>query len=228
VIGEVDPAGKPELSAADAYPMMGHNGSFEIRSQILSSADEVETPSTESVLVEQWQPTDEPDVWHVSLIDENSGDVLSDHRMIRRADGAVVVDSVVKHDRGLLVEMTPPKVVMPGTLRVGEEFVQDMRMRLPLIKDPSRVRASGTAQLRMSLLGTQRIRSAGGQIIRAVRTHEVFTTKLGPSRSERETDRWFVPGVGLVLEQWHERVTVLGVPIERTDRVLRRLDEPMQ
>lgn len=216
LLGELNPLAAPTLHLEEALPALSEAEESLVRFVVIAGKGQGD------VVLEHWERDEASDAWRVTVSDESTGKVFARKRVERRPDGALVQTQLIKPDRGLIVETSPPPIIMPLQLRAGEPVVSEMSMRLPFISNPERVRAQGTARKQLELLGTQRIVYGGAEHVATV-VREDFRTNLGPATSHRVSERWYVPGIGLVLERWDERVKVLGVPIEHTTQALRRM-----
>lgn len=216
LVGELNPLAVPTLDLEQAFPILDTAEETVVRFIVIAGKGEGD------VVLERWERDKGGDAWRVTVSDDTTAEVFAKKRLERRSDGALVQTQLIKPGRGLIVETFPPPIVMPPRMRAGEPVVSEMSMRLPFINNPNRVRAQGTARKELELIGTQWIVYAGAEHL-AIVVHEDFRTNLGPATSHRVSDRWYVPGIGLVLERWEERVKVLGIPIEHTTQALRRM-----
>ncbi len=131
----------------------------------------------------------------------------------------LVLERSINHERGVIAEFTPRMLVLPNSLSTGNADVQTLRLRLPLIENPKRLREQGTTKRELTLLGTRSIR-LGARELRAWRVREVVTNTLGAARAVRTTDRWLTAELGSVAEQYEEEVKALGFTVEKTRRVM--------
>ncbi len=208
------------LTPADTYlvlskePREGTAGSGE---PMVREYDIIEGKHAGAVLVEEVRRKS-PDVeaWTVTRRVKTKKEPLEEATFERREDGGIVLTGSVNHDRGVIVEMDPRPVTIPASLEPGAMHKQEMKMRLPLISRPSRLRDKGTGTMELTYVDDQAVRlGGGGERITARHTREVFTSKLGKATAVRTIDRWFAPGHGLVAERWTEEVRLFGgMPIE--------------
>lgn len=131
----------------------------------------------------------------------------------------LVLERSINHERGVVVEFTPRMRAMPAALAAGTPDVQTLRLRLPLIENPKRLREQGTTKRELTLLGTQPIR-LGTRELSAWRIREVVTNNLGAARAVRTTDRWLTSELGSVAEHYEEEVKALGITVEKSRRVM--------
>lgn len=216
LLGEVTPANDVSLSLDDLMPWFGADEGIETRFEVIFGGHKGETMlRTQERLSEgQWRQ-----IWSV----EGAEEPLEEQTLSLDDDGAVRLGPIVKHDRGLSVVMDPTPIVMPQVLRGEDPVETSFDMRLPLLSNPDQLRAQGTGTLTMELAGRQRVWTPRGSVD-AWLIREVFTTDLNVSSSRRETERWYEPEKGLVLERWRETVRAFGLVIERSSRTIVRAD----
>lgn len=131
----------------------------------------------------------------------------------------LVLERSVNHARGVIVEFTPRLVAMPARLEPGTTVTQLMQLRLPLVKNPKKLREQGTATRELALVGTQMVRFRG-QEAAAFHVREVMTNGLNAASAVRTTDRWLTPGAGPIAERYEEEVKAFGITVEKTRRVM--------
>ncbi len=215
-LGELS-ADAPPLAALDAYPQLGEGvPEFEISFEILAGDRAGE------ILVERWT-RDGPGSASVVVFIGDDPDPVEEKTLAFDEAGDVRVERLVKHDRGLVVEMTPGPLVFGSSMPPGRSERTELAMRLPRITDPQSVRASGTGVVDLEALGEQEIEFVD-ETITGFLVREVFRTDLSASKSERTIERWFDRERGLALERWSETVRVFGIVVDRSERTVRRLD----
>lgn len=164
-----------------------------------------------------------PTSWLITRRIEGDADALEERaQALDPADGSLVLSHSLNIERGVRVEMNPAPVTVPARIEPGQTLSREMRIRLPLLDNPKRLREKGTAISEITYVGDQRIRTADGAY-ETKHLREVFTSRFAAATAVRTTDRWFAPGKGLVAERWSEEVSVLGVVIERTKFAMRIL-----
>jgi len=215
-LGTID-GSAPPIGAKEAYPQLFEGWEpREIRFDILAGDGEG------GVLVETWT-VDEPGRATAVVSIEGRDGSIEEKTLALDEQGRVRLERLVKHDRGLIVEMNPGPVIFGAEMAPGDRHSTEMDMRLPRISNTDSVRASGTGAVEIEALGTQDVTfDSGTSTLFTLR--ETFTTDLSASQSEREIERWFDRERGLVLERWSERVRVLGFVVERSGRTTRRID----
>ncbi len=138
--------------------------------------------------------------------------LMQDEEVGLSEDGGAVLLESINHAEGVIVRITPALIVLPALLGAEEPFTQRAQMKLPLIANPSKLREHGTVVKTMRIVGLQRI-EVGGESFECVRVHETHASSLSMARSERITESWYAPGVGLIARRYTEAVKALGVTV---------------
>lgn len=136
--------------------------------------------------------------------------------------GALMLSYSLNHERGVRVEMDPAALTLPELLEPGKTITREMKLRLPLLDNPKRLREKGTGISEITYVDDQAVQTAAGRFD-AAHVREVFTSRFSAATAERIIDRWFAPGAGLIAERWTEEVRVLGVVIEQNGMTIRVL-----
>ncbi|HVZ94247.1 MAG TPA: hypothetical protein VG797_07030 [Phycisphaerales bacterium] len=176
-----------------------------------------------ATIIETWKK--EGDRYTLSRRLESSNEPIEEHTFALDKQKGLVVESSIDYVHGVKVEFSPKLVAAPAAgLAPGIAFKQSPAIRLPTIKNPSKIRERGTSVREVTYLGDQTVRFRG-VTWEAHHCREVVTNDLKSAKATRTTDRWIVDGVGLVAERYEEKVTALGLPIESTVRALVLLPE---
>jgi len=218
------------LTARDAYPFIDMKPDEPVPG--------VETRAGDGSLVSRWQVTEGDhsgkvireertqegaDSWRIRTVLE--GEEKAIEELVLRYDrstGAVILADDKQIDRGIRVVMRPQPASMPPELSPGKSVTQNMTLRMPYLDDPRRLRAEGKGEMTLTYEADQPM-TVGGRRVDARRVREVFATDVTAAKAVRTTERWFVPGLGRVGEQWVEEVRVLGLVSERTVQAVRLL-----
>lgn len=226
----LEPARPPKTAATiqELLPWTrpGHAApvSFEIESppgEFVTAYEVIEGEHSGGILLEARREGPDPGTWIITRRIEGQEKPLEErHQALDAADGSLVLPYSLNFERGVRVEMDPPPFTVPARLEPGETLSREMRIRLPLIENPRRLREKGTALSEFTYVDDQRVRTDVGTFD-ARHLREVFTSRFAAANAVRTIDRWYSPGRGLVAERWHEEVTVLGVVIERTNFAMR-------
>lgn len=137
-------------------------------------------------------------------------------------EGNVLLTAAIDHDERAISLFDPPLTAVYATLKPGEPLVQEVRMRIMDLRNPSRQREAGTATQTIEHLGRRRIRTEQGEF--TVDCISVkFDANLRFARARRDSILYIMDGVGLIAAEHEERVTALGL-FNRTSRqtLLRR------
>lgn len=183
----------------------------------------VEGPDTGALLIETRRPGPTERSWLVSRrVDGEAGPREERLLVLNSDDGPLLMPEMLNFARGVRVEMDPPTIVLPARIDPAQPITRELRMRLPLLANPRRLRDRGIGTSELTYPHDQRVRTPAG-IFNAHLLREVFTSRLGTATAVRTTDRWFAPEVGLVAERWTEEVRVLGVVVDRSRQAIRLL-----
>lgn len=157
----------------------------------------------------------------VSWTIEGEDEPLNQSVLERADDGGLVVVRMPNRERDVVTRFEPPFVHFPPELARDEPFEQDLRMLVADFDEPDRVNRRGDSTSTLTLLGGARVTVDGRDVVAGVTRAELVST-FGPARVTRTTDRWLVPGEGLVAESWTEVVRVAGFVSERREQEIRR------
>lgn len=142
--------------------------------------------------------------------DAGSGEVLNERVFAIADDRGIVLDSMVNHARGVIVEFDPKMRSMPESLEPGAPFERESDVRLPKIANPEQLRDQGSAKMTLELLGAQRVTTPMSSF-EALRSLETFITDTRFAKATRTIERWIAPDTGVVAERWSEDVKALGL-----------------
>lgn len=151
---------------------------------------------------------------------QSDGTVRSVRRLERTEDGAILLRSISNEDRGMITEFNPPLMEFPAELQPGSPTTHRVAMRVVSAKS-KRERERGEGSIEITLEGNQQIK-VNGRSLNAVKVRIVFHADLKAAAIVRTTDRWYVPGTGVVRERYEETVKILGVTSEETGQELMR------
>lgn len=215
--GDLLPWTRPGFVGPARLEAMGEHAECVARFEI------VEGPDAGAILIESRRPGPTDRSWLVSRRLEDEAGPREERLLVLDADdGPLVMPSMLNFVRGVRVEMDPPTIVLPALIDPAQPITRELRMRLPLLANPRRLRDRGIGTSELTYPHDQRVRTPAG-IFNARLLREVFTSRLGTATAVRATDRWFAPGVGLIAERWVEDVRVLGVVVERSRQAIRIL-----
>lgn len=191
--------------------------------EFVTAYEILEGPNTGGVMLQVRAPGLTPTSWFITRRVEGDGVSLEERaQTIDPSGDSLVLSYSLNFERGVRVDMDPAPITVPARIEPGETLTREMRIRLPLLDNPKRLREKGTAISEITYLDDQRIRTADGTFD-TKHFREVFTSRFAAATAVRTTDRWFAPGKGLIAERWSEAVSVLGVVIERTKFAMRIL-----
>jgi hypothetical protein len=192
-------------------------GEFTTRYEVL------EGDNTGSVMLQVRAPGLSPTSWFITRRVEGEPTALEERfQTIDARDGSLVLPYSLNFERGVRVDMDPAPITVPARIEPGDTLTRELKIRLPLLEDPKRLREKGTAISEFNYVGDQRIHTAAG-VFETKHLREVFTSRFSAASAIRTIDRWYAPGQGLIAERWSEEVTVLGIVIERTKLAIRVL-----
>jgi len=141
------------------------------------------------------------------------GTVLNEQHVRVRKNTAIET-SFKNHERNVIVELKPKQTLWPI-----DGLTKHMRIRLPRLDNPSKLKERGTATSITTIESIDLIETPSGPL-EAVRVRTVFESQLRAASATRTTDRWYTNELGLVAERWDETVTAFGITIERSERTI--------
>ncbi len=217
LIGDLLPWTDPARAGASSLEARTGESEWTAAYEILEGAN------AGGILLQTRRPGLEPGTWTTTRRVRGEAEALEERfQTIDPADGSLVLAHSLNFERGVRVEMTPAPVAVPARIEPGQTLSREMRIRLPLLDNPKRLREKGSALSEMTYLDDQRVNTAAGRFD-AAHLREVFTSRFAAATAVRTIDRWFARGGGLVAERWVEEVRVLGVVVERTRFAIRVL-----
>ena len=133
----------------------------------------------------------------------------------------------VEHDDSAVTLFDPPLVIAPAQLRPGEPFTQEVSMRVMDSRHAQRLRDSGTGKSTMRYVQDVLLRTPLGKF--SARHIEIeFEAELRMARALSKATLYVVPGLGPVVEERHDSVRLLKVPIRSSDQVRILVSAPGQ
>ncbi len=141
----------------------------------------------------------------------------STDRFAMRDDGAVTLVSTTEPADRVTTWFDPPMLVVPATLAVGAAVTQSFEMIVRPIDKPEQVQTRGPAEITITHEGFESVRTPAGSWV-AARVRTDLKATLAQAKVTVKTYSWIAEGVGLVAEEYHERVTVFGLPIRNVQR----------
>lgn len=134
-------------------------------------------------------------------------------------DRASVVS--VSDTESLLIETTdypnsavttfePPLPLLSGALAGGSELPTSHSVVVRSLHNVSRLIDRGTATQTLTRLDDQDVLLPDGGVYRAARFRRVLILDLGRADVEETTTAWYVPALGLAVEESEEKVKALG------------------
>ena len=114
------------------------------------------------------------------------------------------------HDDAISI-FTPPLMFAAGTMSMGEVRHATSAMRVEWV-DGRGERDRGTGERTARVVGAVRIRTPLGEFD-TMKVETAFEARLRFATAQRDTTLWITRGLGPIVEQWRERVFVMGVPI---------------
>ncbi|GAB4517505.1 MAG: hypothetical protein Tsb0013_21760 [Phycisphaerales bacterium] len=137
-----------------------------------------------------------------------------ENHLTRDDTGGLVVLRMPNRERDVVTRFEPPFVHFPYTLRQNEPVTQELRMLVADFDSPDRINRRGDSVSTITYLGSADV-SQNDQRTRAAVIRTELESTFGPANVVRTTDRWFIPGRGLVGERYEETVRVFGIQSER-------------
>ena len=128
----------------------------------------------------------------------------------RVADTEVLLIETTDHPNSAVTTFEPPLPLLSGTLSSGAEVKSSHTVIVRSLRDPSRLVDRGTAEQTLTRLDDQEVLLPDGVVYRAARFRRVLTLDLGRADVEEVSTAWYVPGVGLAVEESEEKVKALG------------------
>lgn len=132
--------------------------------------------------------------------------------------GRLVLNRSADFEDRVTTSFTPAMVVLPAKLEVGKPVVSEFEMVVRPMENPGTVKARGRAKNTVELVRFERVRTKEGEFI-AARVRTKLEAELNPAKVVNTTTSWFVPELGVVMEQEIQRVTALGFPVRTGDSV---------
>jgi hypothetical protein len=132
--------------------------------------------------------------------------------------GRLVLNRSADFEDRVTTSFTPAMVVLPAKLEVGKPVVSEFEMVVRPMENPGTVKARGRAKNTVELVRFERVRTKEGEFI-AARVRSKLEAELNPAKVVNTTTSWFVPELGVVMEQEIQRVTALGFPVRTGDSV---------
>lgn len=106
---------------------------------------------------------------------------------------------------------TPPLILAPRQMHMGEIFASSSSMRVDWMDDRGE-RDRGIGERTTRIVGAEKVRTPLGEF-QTMRVETKFEALLRFAKAQRSTTLWIAAGIGPVAEEWHGRVTVMGIPI---------------
>jgi len=143
-----------------------------------------------------------------------SGTVLNTQRIRLQLDAAAET-GFENNERNVIVRLSPRQALWPIS-----GSTQNMRIRLPRLDKPDKLKERGTATSTTTIESIDLLETPDGPI-EAVRVRTVFESDLRAATARRVTDRWYTNELGLVAERWDEIVKAFGLTVEQSARTIR-------
>ncbi len=115
----------------------------------------------------------------------------------------------------------PPLAIAPVQISPDQSFDSSTLMRVDWM-DGRGERDRGVGTRTMRIVGTEQVRTPLGEF-ETIRLETKFDAVLRFAKANRTTTLWVAPGIGPVAEEWHERITVFGVPISTESGIALRI-----
>lgn len=154
-------------------------------------------------------------MWMIPTIDSDREFVTTDV-----AETIVLMAVEAPLDNAISV-FTPPLMLAASELQPGETFASRSDMRVDWL-DGRGERDRGIGERTATIVGGSRVRTPLGEFI-VTRVQTRFDAKLRFAKVERTTILWIAAGIGPIVEEWRERVTVMGVPISSGNGIAIRI-----
>jgi hypothetical protein len=201
------------LQLADAYPELEDSGSraFQLDGKGASGPGRFGAFRIEGAL-------------HLLVEVDGAEQPITDRTIEMRDDGVPTVPRMIERDRGVINVFDPPLVLLPLSLEAGDEFTQELELRVYPIERPEKLKEDASTTLTISDLGVEQYVLNDDEPIETRVVRQVLDMDFGPATVRSTTDRWFVPGRGLVAEESEVVVKVFGVETERSRSVMRALE----
>ncbi len=106
---------------------------------------------------------------------------------------------------------TPPLVLAPRQMHIGEIFASSSSMRVDWMDDRGE-RDRGIGERTTRIVRAENVRTPLGEF-QTMRVETKFEALLRFARAQRSTTLWIAAGIGPVAEEWQGKVTVMGIPI---------------
>ena len=106
---------------------------------------------------------------------------------------------------------TPALVLAPRQMHMDEIFASSSSMRVDWMDDGGE-RDRGVGQRTTRIVRAERIRTPLGEF-QTMRVETKFEAVLRLAKAQRSTTVWIAAGIGPVAEEWHGKVTVMGIQI---------------
>ena len=106
---------------------------------------------------------------------------------------------------------TPPLVLAPRQMHMGEIFASSSLMRVDWMDDGGE-RDRGIGERTTRILRAEKVRTPLGEF-QTMRVETKFEAVLRFAKAQRSTTLWIAAGIGPVAEEWHGKVTVMGISI---------------
>ncbi len=144
-------------------------------------------------------------MWMVPMID-------GDREFLRRGnDGELLLVAVEAPNDKAISIFTPPLILAPRQMHMDEIFASSSSMRVDWIDDGGE-RDRGVGERTTRIVRAERIRTPLGEF-QTMRVETKFEAVLRFAKAQRSTTLWIAAGIGPVAEEWHGRVTVMGIQI---------------
>ena len=144
-------------------------------------------------------------MWMVPMID-------GDREFLRRGnDGDLLLVAVEAPNDKAISIFTPALVLAPRQMHMDEIFASSSSMRVDWMDDGGE-RDRGVGQRTTRIVRAERIRTPLGEF-QTMRVETKFEAVLRFAKAQRSTTVWIAAGIGPVAEEWHGKVTVMGIQI---------------
>lgn len=144
-------------------------------------------------------------MWMVPMID-------GDREFLRRGnDGELLLVAVEAPNDKAISIFTPALVLAPRQMHMDEIFLSSSSMRVDWMDDRGE-RDRGVGERTTRIVRAERIRTPLGEF-QTMRVETKFEAVLRFAKAQRSTTLWIAAGIGPVAEEWHGRVTVMGIQI---------------
>lgn len=164
--------------------------------------------------------------WAESVTDVDGSPISLDDLALAQNGDVIMLRSVTYADR-VITTFEPPLIVLPATLSPGgEPHTQRLTFTVHPMDNPAAIRDQGPATQTITLEAEQTVLAPGP--IAAARVRVSLALSLQAANVTKSTRAWYARPAGsadtrlagVIAEETDERVTVLGITVRRTQRLV--------